>query len=790
MNKNKHEIYIEEKIIKSNNVKEFIEYIENENENNKCKESYLKYLLEKAVFFDSFNIFKYLFLSINFNENRMMENIIENKSINCFLLMIKYKKYNVDYLDNLIKLTMRLDEPEMLEELIYLDSLVIFKEDFGLHYEVEDIIYNNNYKVLNCLYKLDLLENNKIGYYLTQSVIRNSINSFSILNKIEGVYDYLDFDIINDAVNSSNLFIFEEVFIKKSIELDNYKYNNILNNAISVSNEMYELVLSKSKGYKIDYEKVIKIALRNKNTYILEDIFKNKKLKKYRNDDILMYALVENELSLAKYFLNGLKDSCFKGFEFVFEKAIELKNKKLIEILIESENVIKNEKLLIKSMSLEDSDLFEKLYSFNLSLTFNSIKNVCLLQNKKIFDILFERKELIVNIEELILISGFNGDNYIFDKLIKEYNKDYKIIYKTLKLIANKDNSKIMNLILNRFKLSEEEITNLLFDLISNKRFYSVSAILVFGGSNLIKYKEVKEVESCFEILANYNQKDKIKILLNEYKKEKLSFNKAIYIAVKNNNLEVVKLLLKDGRYSNLLSNENNEDILEISLKEMNEFMLNGIREDLIEIKKEIIEIILKSKNIDFSIIKEEDIKNKYILKKETLSNLKLLKYFLDNKEINFNLKSNIKEVFNSAVSFKNIELLIFLMNEKEKMGIKKEVEINLLSFSLLEKNIILFNLLADNFNIKINKETQKYSLMNNALFFDLDIFKKALSKVGDIDLSYNGNFIIKRLFSFNKKEIYLFLFKNAKVKKELMKNKEIYAKINKEFIEKNIKNF
>jgi hypothetical protein len=84
-------------------------------------------------------------------------------------------------------------------------------------------------------------------------------------------------------------------------------------------------------------------SISDNNNILFDEMLKNKKIKTDRNNNIPLYiAIINNNVYATNIFINELKQDPAFSDNVGIRMAIYFKHKKIIDLLIEHENVISN----------------------------------------------------------------------------------------------------------------------------------------------------------------------------------------------------------------------------------------------------------------------------------------------------------------------------------------------------------------------------------------------------------------------------------------------------------------
>ena len=569
-----------------------------------------------------------------------------------------------------------------------------------------------------------------------------------------------NFKINNELINKNILTIKNR---KLSPGLNSFTFN--LDN--SMNNNIKDKIILSLKEDKKNSNRKINELIKNLNNSKNEIEKLNKEIIFLKQNEVSKKNLSnsinnksqENELKMK---INGL----IKENNILKKNIIEIKSKFFNTFFNTNNQANNNLKNIFSNQNnltprnLDGNELFKKKLNFIEKNNFDK-KNIVkelnsqniLLNNKyqsEILELTNRNSELQENLR--------NEQNALFNLKNENISKNNKLenlkklINKT-KNIKNQNNleKKVDNLIkiIEKYKKENDEIKKINYNLKNKIDNYQTEIKnkenkLKYNNSNIIKelknyYEkkiiELKELKKCYleQIMVN-----DAKILNSKFKNEKLNET------IKNKDEEINKLLIENKMENNNITNNYNNESLNIKLD--NQIILNNnFKKEISNLKKENESLknnILKkaidlsekkrlNKNSDFDILNKkfntlenDNIKNKTRNKK--LENYLKKNFYKNNIKNNKNI--NIEKIKNKNEEIEALKNLISTMKNENQ---KKEGEINKLKNEnqiLKTKLIQLSKNLLQNYNNITIEEKLKNELIKAK--DEIDIIKKENRKL------------------------------------------------------------
>ena len=472
-----------------------------------------------------------------------------------------------------------------------------------------------------------ILENNKkkeIDKIFKQIIDKKLINELQLLINLIKLDDY---DIENDPIlhyilKSKNYFIFEEL-LKTSIsfEIKNKKNQNLFHICISHGNfNIMQKLLKKSKNYDlkdIHGETPLLISIRKKEIKILELLIKNNiDIDKTNNLKFtpLMTAINTKNLDIIKTILKKNPDLNKKNKIGDTALIISIKSK-LIEIsklLLNYENININEfnnkmdcaLILACSNNLIDTVKFifeKKNVNFNCQDKFlNTPLIICL--RKKYFEI----AQLLIDKNVDLNVKNRYGKTALFWAMRNNNKRITDILIKKLDCLKDKNLTKTKNPI---YSIKNENVVSHIIIALQSKKEEFVKDLFKNNKNILQNLKKDKKIEDLIFLCIKRNNLEILELFINnvDINIKNSEGDTPLLYSVKNENIEMIKLLLK-----------NKADVEKYD-KEFKNALFIAIEAEKIEIVKLLIKNHAKiiQKNPNENTIKNNPLK-KAILQKDT----------------------------------------------------------------------------------------------------------------------------------------------------------------------------
>ncbi|BBA85123.1 hypothetical protein [Candidatus Nardonella dryophthoridicola] len=697
-------------------------------------------------------------------------------------------------------------------------------------------------KIKNILIKIGIEINNEI-------VIKNKKKTYKLIygilkyKKIKNNIMYLNFIFEKKNIyikEKYNYIIYKNIEIEKYyilIDYNNKKYlyylnNNIINynkkfknelNTLKINDYILDINIPSNKKYinsiyMISKEIINFYNITNKNKINL--IYKNKIIKSNFKYSKKIYFLIKNNF-IDKYIFKIIKNIKILNItplyiqERLIKNNIEL-NKNCINNIINY--IILETGIYIDIIKININNniyIYKNInYKNNLNIIINNNKNRYIFGNNN-FDFIYKN-----NYYDLLIIFIKINENIKIEKKIL-YNYETisikKIINKILNIILSiKNEYKLINNNISRFiiykykKYNNKKIININLNYIHNKIGFLIKKdkityilqnidlkikINKFNNNIINIYipcykKDLNIKEDIIEEIIKYNLNNlKKKIKVN--KKNNINFNKKTknYIEYKNNNINIIKNLLINRGYNEIITNSLINRKKYINNKK-NIFILNSnyfLRKDLVygliktlafNLNKNLNNIKIFEIGNCYSYIKK-NINKKIILSGIIYNDIKNNNKFIVNNNNIFHLKGDIEdilELYNIDYKFKeNKKNNILLTNVYSYIKIKNKnigyygyINEKILNFfKINKKNIIIFKINLSNIIKKYN--INKININNKYVISKYQIFKRDISVI--IDNNIETNDIIKYCINFNKNIIEAYIINDNE---KLINNKNI----------------
>lgn len=316
-----------------------------------------------------------------------------------------------------------------------------------------------------------------------------------------------------------------------------------------------------------------------------------------------------------------------------------------------------------------------------------------------------------------------------------------------------------------------------IFTLIKDDEVFIIKDLILNNKINVDTVNSNKETLLIFSSRLNKNeiidillQNDKILKTIN---KTDLNNNTALHYAVLNNNIGIVKKLIKNNIDSNIL-NDKNESALFFSCLNNNKLIFDYLLDNHSKINYYTVErknilyystndlkfFIYVSKKFNFNLNHTDIYHNNilyYVIKN---NNFELLKYLFNNTNINrFIINNNKENLLFEAIRQKNIKIIKFLIDQGLSLNIK-----NINHETLFDLDSNINNYLEEIYYSKTYQERiKKYQLQYMILEENIEEIKKIIASnkyylIDDFNLNINYY-----LNAINNKEIINFVKNNLK---------------------------
>ena len=766
---------------------------------------YLETILNNMKFISVFNML----------QNEELLNKIDNISLNIkdidsilakgYLESINLiNKTSSSMITNLINMLNKKETKEILNKEYIINKLNIN--------DLIDIVINKKIN-LNEVYDIDLIDDDKIKYYIDQ-YLNNTLNIDIINNKkiVKKVFK-LDNEILNKINFEEVKYLFETINSKSNITIQETNYSIMSYQKILASYLLFginktkeimnkgnnELSINKAKEI-IDYitkNKLDKYKIDNENTF--DNLF-NKVINELdNNNNYVNNIILKNIISIAKIYgyINIIN---------IFDKYLEEKKnnennakkrlynyiKRLLNTIYETEETIyynDTKKKVLESFEIKESikynyykkDYNLKLKRFKVDILVKTIKN----KNPLLFQDYYKYNTDVLKIKE-IYINKLGKETNINDVinyvLIPYINNNLNIIstldelgiekpssIKRVNNIEEIDKEKNYNNDLKRYI----KYVNLIEDIIKKTNYFTNYYI----DSNKVKLSYNKYFKKDHEFEFNgYNYKVKKRIYgINDFIKlfsginlNKIPNNKdLLFEYFKNNNIIVG---ICENYYNDLIPNlgflisnfdkivnytkDNNINILNLNIVKIQDILFNKI------IKLNPIGKKISNNTLDYLI------KNNYDLDKA----IDTYTYLLQKQDIEIPyISSTIDNISYELMDYQNDEILKYYDYKNSYYFKFKNIKDNKI-IDILKGNRYGNCFVFDNINNDLYIQIK--NLINN-LILETTYNKEAINFILTKDLNYSNGIIINgKLLNLDDND-YLLIGSNKHIKKE-NNNKEI----------------
>jgi len=581
------------------------------------------------------------------------------------------------------------------------------------------IVENTNYE-----FSLDFDKN---IYKFVKTNVKNSIPDSVYMDNFNSDIKTIFLDIVNRTIQ----YFSDKLIIEESTEIKKVK-QNILTKTIekkSICNK--EEIFSLSQA--IERKNTDKIQYYINNGSSQNIMFHNMTLLYYvilkmNTDTALIEFLLQKHASITKK-NDDIDDISKKELNKVLIKYYELDeiieryNKSALDLVIE-----KNDFVLLK-LFLQYNPQNKRLQNWFID---NQIKD------KKLLNLLIEKNDFVLlklflqyKPQNKTLQNWFINNKIKDEKLLNlliEHNKSNYILLKKLSKL-NPDNLNILNQIEKLDYLKVNQFINgitPLYEAIENVNIEEIEKLLKYGADTN------KKNSNNYQDYKNYD-------LYNQYSDETI-FN----LAIKKNNIEVIKLLIKDTKYINILLCLS----IEKSKKEITSYLIES-SDDLDKISNladnrtplsisismndyESAELLIKkgaNPNKMSDSTYRQNIPLRSVCDKQ---NLKILKLLLDNgANPNITGSDGRTALFNAIEATKaNKEIIRYLIKNGADINKEDNSGISPLSFAESSK-VSLVKVLTESIEMKLDETSDNISSQSNKKINDKILSQnKAINKL------------------------------------------------------------
>ena len=499
------------------------------------------------------------------------------------------------------------------------------------------------------------------------------------------------------------------------------------------------------------------ILCENENLECLKYMFASKEyiLQKYNFEALLsLFEKYKIDYSLFMYAtLNKMYNIKKEDILKRLNQIIEIKSKELYKVC-KTKNVQEINKLLNLqnvdiNYSKNNETILELLYKKQL---FDVVENI--IQNPN-SDFKFENKKTF----NPLIAAYKSGQNNIVKLLLNNENFDsayrntntYNMLFD---LVCKNQDSEMLNILLNSDKISFKYCTNYnpLISLCKNKLYDKFNEILMDGNKYDLDYKDTITWNALLKLAIADKQENVIRLLLDN---RRINFdfngkNNPIFSEYKNNNLDIVKLLINSNKISlDLQTQDTSDTILSLACQnndaEMVKFILSKNNANIDRTnknKKTAFVIACENKNIELikilinNGININNTKNKNALKTLFTDNkIELSNQEITNKATIFEKLSLIRERLLIACQNNDIGNVNLLINDKTiDINYSNDNNETALSIACKNKNIQIIKALIQNDKLDLNniynRDTLKELFNNENIIKDKNLIINEIENI------------------------------------------------------------
>ncbi|ORX61211.1 ankyrin [Piromyces finnis] len=589
-------------------------------------------------------------------------------------------------------------------------------------------LYYNNLKVLKMLYDYDGIEyilslkNYKLCELLNEAIENNN---YEFINKVlsSNQFNVKDMDV--GLFLSKKFFSYEK--LKSKLNIMNFFTTKLLQNkSFDYSILCFEdIIYNLRKIGSISYLKIFIKQSLNHRTFSFRNVnFQNL---------ILIISEMYCNVKLMKYIIiSSLNHKTFKFDDVNFENIISIINSGKFE---DSEKIKLLKLFISKSMDNKTFDCnyisIKKIFQLNLTV---SILEYFI--NK-----IFNHNQFKINcskIEEVLIslnnIKDFEFSEYViyhlFNHNMLNFNNNVNI-GEVLLIASRLENTYIfISFIKNILKNKTLEF--------NNKNFED----MLFAIS---KMKNIVYIKMIMKLFINHDR-----FCLNKFDYKTINYNKIIRLANRFDNIYIIKWILQEFKNDSKQTLIYLKNILLYSSKIDNKNIMKFAIEKILKVSS--LDSLKEFNDIDFFIINNIN-KREFSLILNVLiklENFSLIKFFIENKELNMNIDINEKDengdylIITSSIITKayenNIEIFKFLINCGANCNVKDINGNSLLLAAIKNKNYsIIKYLFKHNISIKSNINLNCLSLFDKTIINnDINLIKSLISNISNINKTKN----------------------------------------------------
>ena len=744
-----------------------------------CNQYNLKLItwLFKLYNFNKNNYIKCLYYCINYNNLKLFKFFIKRFNLNINkdnydLFFHSLRNKNINFIKYLYNENINLNDYYIIKNIYYTNN----SEVFNIIFDEKFIFKEVHFPILDDIIRLGY--NNSFDHLIKNKVIIDRIKS--------NLYKYICI-----SFNGNNLDILKKILLLQKNRTINYNYiysQLIIYGNLDTVKYIYEIDNSINLYDYICLEKIIKNKYYNILIFIFEkkpileiDSYYFKEFQKLINLNYIKIILNLDDDKLVTFF-NYLRINKIKISYFNITNII---NKLIMNNQINKIDLIEYNHPFTECCN-KDTLFKDSLKSNNL----NSIKYALSILNKSIdnyeYEIIYHGylngiHDIIYSLDEdntyqlysynLILNKSiYRNDFEVIKKIISKEDFDpNKITYDSIELLFKLSNSKILNIIMPKFKNTDFFNINLLYEIISSDNFDLINIISEYIDIkkyvnnavilNICKFGNEKFIDWFINLNINYenyiNSSFNTLILYGHYDQSINFYNKnnhKQYIDLSNNSFNLIKEVSKDNNINMIkwfIDNFNDYNNLQfIIFLELQQNLIYFSKYDNVEI----IDFLIKKYKLSSKIL----IKNLYIYSFENY-NYNMLNYLIENFNVkDYDLDLDLKNIF-----FKSIENNYYKMID---IIIKNFDDTNWLFMItyLKNNNEIVFEYMLQNY--------KEYLNISNELFFNIiyqgninyiKLFIKYCKEYSNVDKISEDDFMI--LFTYNNIDLidYIYSLKN-----------------------------
>lgn len=719
--------------------------------------------LKKCVNYNNIKLFKYFINKFNLD-------LFYNNSE---LIYFSIKKRNIDFINYILKEKkdiILINDSNIIKNICYLNDYDLIKLLFS---KINNFIFNFNYiSILEDVIKLGydktldyILEIQQIKYIMNDNIKKYVYHSFysnnvNILKKIMN---------LNNNVILNYDFMYNQLIIHGNLDIIKYLYEK--NNSFDLYNFIAIEKIFKNRFYDILLFIIENKPLINYNDFYFKEFEKlinyhflkiilnidNDKIIKFKNF-ISSNNIFINESIISKLINNLLiynQINKIETIDYIYYNKICYDDKTLFNDSLKSHNMNCINYALDKLNLLIDDYKYDILFYSYL----NGINNIInLLDDNNDFQ--FYTYNLLLN------KNIYRNDANIINKIINKNDFDINIINdETIEMIFKLGNSKILNLLLPKFKNFDFININIIYEIINNDNYEIIINLEKYVDfkekinpgmlMHISKYGNIKFIEWFVNLNLDYenyiSSSFNTLILYGNYEQAIYFYNLKShkeYIDLSNNTFHLIRDVIKNNNYNMFqwfLNNFNDINNLQF-------IIFLELQENIIEICKydniDILNFTLKKYNLDNNnLIK--------ILFNYAFDNFKvnIINYLISNYNIkNYKLDINIKNIFYNSIRNNNYNIIdIVIKNFKNHNWLYLISQLN-------DNSVNLFTYILKNYkeNLNINEELFFTILYQGKLNY-LKIFVDFCSDVIDFKKIGGDDYLI--LFTHNNIELIDFVY-------------------------------